>query len=122
MAGSGHITGGLLLLTLLLAGCTGSTRSDGPQALAQDTSGDSGQQTPADPNAPAPSVTFGASAAEIAQGGSITLNWSASDADDCTASGGWSGNRSTSGSESIGPLGNGTTFSLSCSGPGRIGA
>ena len=46
------------------------------------------------------------------------MSWSASDADGCTASGAWSGTRSTTGSESVGPLSIGATFSLTCSGAG----
>ena len=53
----------------------------------------------------------------------ITLSWNSSNADSCSASGEWSGGKSTSGSETI----KGTTsfadrgnhsYSLSCSGPG----
>jgi hypothetical protein len=46
------------------------------------------------------------------------LEWSASDADSCIASGGWTGDTASSGSQSTGVLLWNTTFSLSCSGPG----
>lgn len=48
----------------------------------------------------------------------MSLSWQSSNADSCSASGGWSGDRATSGSETVGPLNQTTTFSLSCSGAG----
>jgi len=68
--------------------------------------------------APAPTLSFTAAETTVASGGSTTLSWTASDADGCTASGAWSGTRSTSGNESVGPLSADSTFGLSCSGPG----
>src|SRR5262249_13459584 len=47
-----------------------------------------------------------------------TLTWSATNATSCTASGGWSGTKATSGSQSVGPLTQDTTYSLTCSGNG----
>jgi hypothetical protein len=67
---------------------------------------------------PLPGVVLGASAMSVQTGGSVTLTWSSTDATSCTASGGWSGSRATSGSETVGPLNANTTFTLSCSGPG----
>jgi len=66
----------------------------------------------------APSVSLSASELTVSEGGSTTLSWTASGADSCTASGGWSGTLDTSGSRTVGPLSSGTTFSLSCSGSG----
>ncbi|HEY5644822.1 MAG TPA: hypothetical protein VIS76_02675, partial [Pseudomonadales bacterium] len=54
----------------------------------------------------------------VAEGGSTTLRWSATGADSCTASGGWSGSLPASGSRTVGPLTAATTFSLSCAGSG----
>ncbi|RMF97483.1 MAG: hypothetical protein D6727_05445 [Gammaproteobacteria bacterium] len=76
------------------------------------------QQIPAPNAGPLPSlpvVNLSASAAEVAQGGSVSLNWSASDATACAASGGWSGAKALSGSEVVGPLSGDTSFLLSCS-------
>jgi len=48
----------------------------------------------------------------------VNLTWSSTNANFCTASGAWSGSRSTSGSESSGNLTSNTTFTLACSGSG----
>ncbi|TNF89155.1 MAG: hypothetical protein EP301_03565 [Gammaproteobacteria bacterium] len=69
---------------------------------------------PADP----PTLNFSSSDDLIDPGGSVTLSWSATNADTCTASGGWSGDKNTSGSELVSGIDNGTTFTLSCSGSG----
>jgi hypothetical protein len=65
----------------------------------------------------APAVTFTASAATVAAGGSVTLTWNAANATGCTASGGWSGNKATSGSESV-TVQQSSTYTLACSGAG----
>lgn len=67
---------------------------------------------------PAPDVNLSASDTLVNAGGRTTLNWNASNASSCAASGGWSGSRSTSGSATVGPLNAQTTFSLSCTGSG----
>ena len=68
---------------------------------------------------PAPSVTLSASPTSVPSGGSSNLNWSSTNASSCTASGAWSGSRSTSGTASTGALTNASNlFTLSCSGPG----
>ena len=67
---------------------------------------------------PAPTVTLTADPQTVVEGESSTLNWSSTNADSCVASDGWSGNKSTSGSESTGPLTVNTTFTLTCSGLG----
>jgi hypothetical protein len=66
--------------------------------------------------APAPTVTLTAAPAGIAPGGSSTLTWSSAGVTKCTAGAGWSGSKPTSGSASVGPLTQDTTYSLSCSG------
>lgn len=68
----------------------------------------------------APLATIAASPTIVSAGGSSLLNWSSTNATTCTASGGWSGAKSTRGTQSTGPLSTGTTFSLTCSGPGGI--
>ena len=67
---------------------------------------------------PMPSVTLATSSASVDAGDTITLTWSSENATQCSASGGWSGNRPVSGSESSSALSDTTTFTLSCSGPG----
>ncbi len=54
----------------------------------------------------------------INSGDSATLSWTSNNADYCTASGGWYGNRVTSGSESTGSLYSSKTFTITCSGSG----
>jgi chitinase len=48
----------------------------------------------------------------IDSGSSTTLNWSADNATSCSASGGWTGSKVLSGSESFAPTSD-TTYSLS---------
>ncbi|MGE0623707.1 MAG: hypothetical protein AB7I04_04555 [Pseudomonadales bacterium] len=70
------------------------------------------------PPAPAPTVSLSAASTLVNSGSSTTLSWSSTNATACTASGGWSGSRGTSGSASTGSIARQTTFSLSCSGAG----
>jgi hypothetical protein len=72
--------------------------------------------------APAPTITLGASPSTIASGNSSTLTWSSTHATACTATGGWAGNKGTSGSQSTGALKANTTYSLACTGPGGSAA
>ncbi len=65
-----------------------------------------------------PTLSFNAAETVISDGDSAVLNWSATDANSCTASGGWSGSRALSGSETIGPLSQTNAYTLSCSGDG----
>ena len=67
---------------------------------------------------PAPTVSLTASASQVNAGDSVTLSWSSSNANSCTASGAWNGARSTTGSVSVGPLQANSTFVLNCSGAG----
>ncbi|MEZ5500725.1 MAG: hypothetical protein R3E77_15030 [Steroidobacteraceae bacterium] len=68
---------------------------------------------------PPPTINLTASAASVTRGGTVTLNWSVTDADNCSASGGWSGSRqATGGSEMSSPVNATTTFTLSCQGRG----
>jgi hypothetical protein len=71
-----------------------------------------------EPVVQAPSVRLSSSETLVDQGAMVTLSWSADHAYGCQASGGWSGSRGTSGSESVGPLETSTTFTLSCDGEG----
>jgi hypothetical protein len=65
-----------------------------------------------------PSVSLMAADSIVPTGSLAVLNWSSSYADTCTASGGWTGAKATSGTESVGPLSGRTTFSINCSGAG----
>ena len=68
--------------------------------------------------APVPTVSLTSTASTVTDNDSTTLNWTASNADSCTASGGWFGSKETSGTESTVPLTQDTTFTLDCTGPG----
>jgi hypothetical protein len=65
-----------------------------------------------------PTATLSAANATVASGQSVQLTWSSTAATACAASGAWSGTKSTSGSESVGPLSATGTYTLTCSGPG----
>jgi hypothetical protein len=67
---------------------------------------------------PAPTVTLSAAPSTVAYNAAASLNWSATNADACTASGGWGGARATSGTASTGSLTVSTVFRLDCTGPG----
>ena len=69
------------------------------------------------PAAVAPTVTLSATPSTVSRGGTITLNWSSTDANSCTASGNWSGTKPIAGSESI-AISNSVTFTLTCNGDG----
>ena len=68
---------------------------------------------------PLPIVSFSADPTSQEINNNITLTWSSSNTSSCSASGGWSGSKGTSGSESvqITSVGN-ISFSINCSGPG----
>ena len=54
----------------------------------------------------------------VASGGSSTLSWSSSNATSCTASGAWTGAKTTSGTETRTGLTANSTFTLTCTGAG----
>ena len=64
-------------------------------------------------------ASFVSDVVSVEVGSTATLSWSSSDSTSCTASGGWSGTKSTSGSEevTIDTPGD-TSFSLRCAGEG----
>lgn len=64
-----------------------------------------------------PTVSLVAIPSRVARGGTITLEWSSTDANSCSATGGWSGIIETGGSESM-TLDSPTTFTLTCDGDG----
>jgi hypothetical protein len=65
-----------------------------------------------------PTLNLSVSSISVAMNGSATLTWSTTDAETCEASGTWSGNKATSGSESTGSLTADSTYSLTCTGAG----
>lgn len=67
---------------------------------------------------PPPTITFSSSDTLVDAGESVTLTWQTSNATSCTASGAWSGSKSISGNEVVGPIESNQTFTLSCSGAG----
>jgi hypothetical protein len=78
--------------------------------------GGSGSKS-SDPSSPiTPTVTLNANPGSVASGGVSTLSWNSTGANECTASGAWSGSKATSGSQSTGTLTTTSTYSLSCSG------
>ncbi|MCF6210132.1 MAG: hypothetical protein L3K24_05575 [Gammaproteobacteria bacterium] len=68
-------------------------------------------------SASALSVNLSASSASIFVGESVTLNWSSSNVDDCTAGGAWSGSKEASGSQTVTPSDD-STYTLTCTGSG----
>lgn len=65
-----------------------------------------------------PSVTLSANPTAVNAGARSTLTWSSTGATGCTASGGWSGTKATSGSEQTPALSAATNFVLDCTGAG----
>lgn len=65
----------------------------------------------------APTVSLTASPASIASSQSSTLAWSSTNTTSCTASGGWTGTKTTSGTQSVSPTST-TNYTLSCTGTG----
>ncbi len=68
--------------------------------------------------APQPSVQLTAADAAVTSGGSTQLAWSSSNATDCSATGGWSGTKATTGSETVGPIDASSSYGLTCTGAG----
>ena len=69
-------------------------------------------------SAGSPTLAFSAPGLDIFLGDSTTLTWSSTGATSCTASGSWSGSRSTFGSQSVTPPQGSPRYSLTCSGQG----
>ncbi|NTW90296.1 MAG: hypothetical protein HGB37_05310 [Candidatus Moranbacteria bacterium] len=67
---------------------------------------------------PAPTLSFNASPISVQSGSSSTLFWNSNNATSCTASDGWSGSQSASGTWSTGGLTAAKTYTLTCTGSG----
>lgn len=113
----------MLLLAACMAGCSGTSDStavvaegpqDQPDQLQLPSSPEQSQPAPSPTGNP--SVEFDAAQTVINTGDTVALTWSADNVSGCAASGGWSGSRPVSGSATVGPLDESTTFTLSCSG------
>ncbi len=63
---------------------------------------------------PYPQLDFDAEPLAVPAGGNVLLVWESNDADSCLADGGWSGEKSLSGRETIGPILENTYFRLTC--------
>src|SRR3984957_10985717 len=88
-------------LTLLLTACGGSSYNGGNMGAPL-----------------APTVTISIAPTTITLGQSATLTWSAMNASSCAASSGWTGNESTSGTQTVTPTGTGSvTYTLTCTAP-----
>ncbi len=72
---------------------------------------------PTDPSAPQPSVNLDVDATLVGAGDVVTISWSSSNAESCTASGAWSGTKAVQGSESVAVSASGS-YTLTCEGPG----
>lgn len=64
-------------------------------------------------------LTIGAAPLTLELGSPVRLTWNAANADACTASGAWSGDKATSGNESVTPVMTGPViYRLNCTGAG----
>jgi len=69
-----------------------------------------------------PTVNVSVSPTTINAGQSATVTWSTTNAQTCTASGGWSGTPATSGTQTVTPTATGTVmFTLACTAPSGMG-
>ncbi len=76
--------------------------------------GGGGDSSPATP--PGPIINFNSSPTSVITGETLTLTWSTSNATSCSASGSWSGDKATSGNETIIVTKSGSlNFVLTCS-------
>ncbi len=71
-------------------------------------------------NIVAPRIMLAASPATVKPMESSTLNWAVVNAESCSSSGGWQGERPMSGSFKVGPLVEDQLFSMTCRGNGRV--
>lgn len=76
----------------------------------------SSNPAPQAPSPESPTVSLTSSAASIELGQHVVLTWSSTGATSCTAAGGWSGAKATSGTQEVGPLLGTATFELVCTG------
>lgn len=81
--------------------------------------GDSSSDSVPPPAPPTPTVTLSTPSESVEVNSEFTLTWSTTDADSCAASGDWSGDKASSGSETITEVQIGTKgYTISCTGTG----
>ena len=71
-------------------------------------------------NATVPNVTLVANPSQVVSGGGTSLEWSTSNATNCTAP--WTTSQATSGKQAISNITSATTYTLTCTGPGGSNA
>jgi hypothetical protein len=113
------------LVAVLLSACADGHRTDAireartqsadatAQASSTTTSAQSGGT-----GSQSPALDFSALDQNLKAGTTTQLRWTATAVTSCQASGAWSGARPLQGSETVGPLVEGSTYTLTCSGPG----
>jgi hypothetical protein len=102
-----------LLSALALAGCGGAGGDPAVAPAAPASSPSPPASTP-----PAPTLQLSANPSSVAAGGSTQLSWQSTGANSCQASGGWSGAKALSGSETMSGVSAATTYTLACNGAG----
>ena len=104
-----------VVFVFLIAACGGGGGGGGDSAITPPTGG-GGSSGGGSGSASPVVISFSSSASELEIGSSATLSWSAANADQCEASGSWSGAKGASGSETFAfdAVGN-YSFTLNCS-------
>lgn len=93
-----------------LAACGGNVGSS-EQQLSQ------GSTSPPSPGpGSSPTLNFSANPTVVSSNGSTTLSWSATNASSCDASGGWSGTKAVSGTQTINSITSSNSYTLTCQG------
>ena len=101
-----------LVLALFLVSCGGGGGGGG----GSDPGGGSGGGSGGGGSIPFPTVSISSDVEEAEVNTQVTLTWSSTNANSCTASGAWSGAKGTNGSQSVSvPQAGTNTYSLSCS-------
>jgi hypothetical protein len=90
----------------------------GALGLALAGCGGGGGGGPVSPPQPAPTVTVSGATGTVTPGAALSVTWSSTNATACTASGEWSGSKSTSGTEQVSGLAQSGPLTLTCTGPG----
>ena len=96
----------IILGATMLVACGGGGGSSAPEPAP----------TPAPTPAPVPTASISANPTTLWVNESVTLTWSSTNATGCSASGEWSGDKGTSGEESLTVTTDGElTYSITCS-------
>jgi hypothetical protein len=105
-----------MVLALALGGC-GASDQAATEIAAQ---APPEAATPAEPPTASeePSLAFTLSSRSVDPGQRVTVQWTAENAEACTATGDWSGDRPVAGNAELGPIDADRTFGLECAGPG----